>query len=536
MLTHDSKSSLKEGEIDVKDYLENKYIGKYRIVNFLGSGSSSKVVLAYNTLTEERVAIKIISRNHEISQYEIKDNRIFREIVLSCLLNHPNIVRLLEFFYSTDHFFLVFEYVKGMQLYDVLINQTQLNERDARKYFRQVISAIEYIHLNCIAHRDLKIENILIDNNDNVKILDFGLSNFYNNETLLKTFCGSLYFAAPELLDGRKYMGPEIDIWSLGVILYAMLCGKVPFDDENISNLQLKIKSGKFEFPANISETAKTLIKQMLQNTPEKRCDFQTIKDSEWINEEHSNKIQSYMMPRGSLDSLDSEFVLALSSALSFQFSNIEEELESFRKISKKNYTEIDNIYSVKRPLICMYYLLKESCNKKRGVFFKIKKKMDIFEIMHNFVNYTLNGENKDIYKRYFVKNVFNEDFSENKNDDIILWPRIRKSYLKGFFQGIKVKKIGNQNGFKKILLDIFKKHDIVYEVSEKNYYCSYFDCKEECYFKVSLYYNMIFGEYSIVLTCLNNKKNSFKTINSIIQRTFKSKNLLLSFTNPPVK
>lgn len=530
------KNILKEGEITNSAYVENKYIGKYKIIKTLGSGSSSTVVLAYNNLTEERVAIKIMPRNLVSSHYESNDERVFREIVISSLLNHPNIVRLLEFFYSSTHFFLVFEYVKGVQLYDIVLKKTFIPECEARKYFRQIISAIEYIHMNCVIHRDLKIENILVDQNDNIKIIDFGLSNFYNNKSLLKTFCGSLYFAAPELLDGKKYLGPEVDIWSLGVILYVMVCGKVPFDDDSVSNLQLKIKSGKFEFVQDISEEAKSLITKILVTTPNSRCTLKIIKDSIWINIGHKEKVSNYMVPRVSLSSINTECVEVLSKALSFQFNNVEEEIMNFYKICKDSYTSIDNVYAIRRPIVSMYYLLMENSNKKRSILtFKFKKKMDMTEIIYNFVKYIFYGEHSDIYKRYFITNIFQDNSSEKKDDKPIIWPCIRRSYVKGFFHGIKVKDIGSQNGFKKILLDIFKKYDIIYEVSERNYFCSYFDKTEECYFKISIYYNMIFGEYAIVLKCLNSKKNCFKTIYEIIQNVFKEKKLLVTNSICPI-
>ncbi|OQS55717.1 KIN1 [Ecytonucleospora hepatopenaei] len=190
------------------DFVENQKLGKYTLLKTLGKGSSAKVVKAVDTETNGTVAIKIVERTPK----NLSDSRIFREILIGSLLDHPHIVKLYDFYFNDKFFFLIFENVEGKQLYDVVLKKGALSEEDARKYFRQMVSAIDYLHRNSIVHRDLKIENILIDEFDNVKLIDFGLSNFYDTEEYLNTFCGSLYFAAPELLMGNRYVGPEVDV------------------------------------------------------------------------------------------------------------------------------------------------------------------------------------------------------------------------------------------------------------------------------------------------------------------------------------
>lgn len=136
---------------------------------------------------------------------------------------------------------------------DYIISHGRLKEKQARKFARQIASALDYCHRNSIVHRDLKIENILISKTGDIKIIDFGLSNLFAPRTLLKTFCGSLYFAAPELLQARQYTGPEVDIWSFGIVLYVLVCGKVPFDDQSMPQLHAKIKKGHVDYPPWLS-------------------------------------------------------------------------------------------------------------------------------------------------------------------------------------------------------------------------------------------------------------------------------------------
>jgi len=182
-----------------------------------------------------------------------KEIRTLREAALSMLLHHPYICGMREMIVHQHHYYMVFEYVNGGQMLDYIISHGRLRERVARKFARQIGSALEYCHKNSVVHRDLKIENILISQTGNIKIIDFGLSNLYDPLGHLGTFCGSLYFAAPELLNAKVYTGPEVDVWSFGVVLYVLVCGKVPFDDQSMPALHAKIKRGLVEYPVWLS-------------------------------------------------------------------------------------------------------------------------------------------------------------------------------------------------------------------------------------------------------------------------------------------
>ena len=192
---------------------------------------------------------------------ENREVRAIREAAIVTLLRHPYICAMRDVIITQGHFYLFFEYVDGGQMLDYIISHGKLREKHARKFARQILSALDYCHRNSIVHRgtsirflqidclDLKIENILISKSGNIKIIDFGLSNLYSTRSLLTTYCGSLYFAAPELLNAKAYTGPEVDIWSFGVVLYVLVCGKVPFDDQSMAALHAKIKRGVVDYP-----------------------------------------------------------------------------------------------------------------------------------------------------------------------------------------------------------------------------------------------------------------------------------------------
>lgn len=178
-----------------------------------------------------------------------KEIRTAREAAIVTLLSHPYICGLRDVVRTNYHWYMLFEYVNGGQMLDYIISHGKLKEKQARKFSRQIASALDYCHRNSIVHRDLKIENILISKTGDIKIIDFGLSNLFAPRSHLKTFCGSLYFAAPELLQAKAYTGPEVDVWSFGIVLYVLVCGKVPFDDQSMPALHAKIKKGLVDYP-----------------------------------------------------------------------------------------------------------------------------------------------------------------------------------------------------------------------------------------------------------------------------------------------
>ena len=249
-------------------------IGKYQIIKTLGEGSFGKVKLAYHITTGQKVALKII--NKKVLAKSDMQGRIEREISYLRLLRHPHIIKLYDVIKSKDEIVMVIEYA-GNELFDYIVQRDKMNEDEARRFFQQIISAVEYCHRHKIVHRDLKPENLLLDEHLNVKIADFGLSNIMTDGNFLKTSCGSPNYAAPEVISGKLYAGPEVDVWSSGVILYVMLCRRLPFDDESIPVLFKNISNGVYTLPKFLSPGASNLIKRMLIVNPLNRITIHAV-------------------------------------------------------------------------------------------------------------------------------------------------------------------------------------------------------------------------------------------------------------------
>lgn len=253
----------------------------YKLGKTLGIGSFGKVKIAEHALTGHKVAIKILNRR-KIKSMEMEE-KVRREIKILRLFMHPHIIRLYEVIETHSDIYVVMEYVKSGELFDYIVEKGRLQEDEARRFFQQIISGVEYCHRNMVVHRDLKPENLLLDSNWNVKIADFGLSNIMRDGHFLKTSCGSPNYAAPEVISGKLYAGPEVDVWSCGVILYALLCGTLPFDDENIPNLFKKIKGGIYTLPSHLSPLARDLIPRLLVVDPMKRMTIREIREHPWF-------------------------------------------------------------------------------------------------------------------------------------------------------------------------------------------------------------------------------------------------------------
>ena len=257
------------------------FLSNYRLGKTLGIGSFGKVKVAEHILTGNKVAIKILNRK-KIKQMEMEE-KVKREIKILRLFMHPHIIRLYEVIETQTDIYVVMEYVRSGELFDYIVEKGRLVEDEARHFFQQIISGVEYCHRHMVVHRDLKPENLLLDSRANVKIADFGLSNVMHDGHFLKTSCGSPNYAAPEVISGRLYAGPEVDVWSCGVILYALLCGSLPFDDENIPNLFKKIKGGIYTLPSHLSPGARDLIPRMLLVDPLKRITIPEIRQHPWF-------------------------------------------------------------------------------------------------------------------------------------------------------------------------------------------------------------------------------------------------------------
>lgn len=367
-------------------------IGHFVLTKTLGAGSMGKVKLGIHETTGQKVAVKIIPRKLKHSEVQNRsqdedatltdvaheDKRVMREVSILSLLHHPYIVQMEDFSVTPNHYYLMFENVEGGQLLDYIISHGKLNERTARKFSRQILSALDYCHRNSIVHRDLKIENILISNTGSIKIIDFGLSNLYSSKSHLSTFCGSLYFAAPELLCARAYTGPEVDIWSFGIVLYVLMCGEVPFDDKSMTVIHHKIKKGVVKYPAWLSPGCRHLLSRILVTNPAERATMVEIMQHPWINKGFHGPPDNYFPHRPSLEpTADPEIIKRMTG---FQFGTpekIRQQVESSiaeinsrlpsatpsPKFPHKGSRDVQTPLSY--PQLSVYYLVKEKIERE---------------------------------------------------------------------------------------------------------------------------------------------------------------------------
>ncbi|XP_016109730.1 serine/threonine-protein kinase MARK2-like isoform X13 [Sinocyclocheilus grahami] len=275
---------------------DQPHIGCYRLLKTIGKGNFAKVKLAKHVLTDKEVAVKIIDKT-QLNSSSLQ--KLFREVRIMKVLNHPNIVKLFEVIETDKSLYLVMEYASGGEVFDYLVAHGRMKEKEARAKFRQIVSAVQYCHQKCIVHRDLKAENLLLDADMNIKIADFGFSNEFTLGNKLDTFCGSPPYAAPELFQGKKYDGPEVDVWSLGVILYTLVSGSLPFDGQNLKELRERVLRGKYRIPFYMSTDCENLLKKFLILNPTKRGSLEQIMKDRWMNVGHEdNELKPYIEPQ----------------------------------------------------------------------------------------------------------------------------------------------------------------------------------------------------------------------------------------------
>ena len=339
---------------------EKIFFEKYEIKEQIGEGTFSKVILGMNKSTKEKVAIKILEKSkiNRIDDIE----RINREIKILKNFNHINIIKIIEILESENYHYFIMELCENGELFNHIVEMDRLTDKESSYYFYQLINGLEYIHSKGIVHRDLKPENLLLSKGNILKIIDFGLSNFFNGNDLLITPCGSPCYASPEMVSGNKYNGFKIDIWSSGIILFAMLCGYLPFEDDSNDVLFQKILECKLDYPIFLSEYSIDLMNKILVTDPQKRIDIIDIK-----------KHPFYIQGKKVFENIHSEF---------FENEDIIINDNSLN-ISNKDYYDSDN----KKNEI--YTKIKEKPNKKKN-----KKNKEILTKTDNEIN-----NNKNIIK-----------------------------------------------------------------------------------------------------------------------------------------
>jgi 5'-AMP-activated protein kinase catalytic alpha subunit len=397
------------------NYSKNE-ISQYQIKGKIGEGMFGKVKLGIHLLTNEKVAIKIFDKGKIKNEKEVE--YIEREISILKKLSHYNTIKLYNIIQNENFIFLIQEYVPNGELLHFLENPENMNltENHICKIYQQIISGIEYLHDIGIAHRDLKLENILLNRDKNIKIIDFGLSNKYNKENgeLLQSSCGSPCYAAPEMIKGIQYHGLDTDIWSSGILLYLMLCKSFPFNDKNNSKLYQKILSGKFNLPNYLSNEAKDLLSKLLKVNPIERIKLDEIKKHPWFNLYNPKNnyfygidINKIIMP------IDEEIIIDMIN------------------IGIEPNIVIDNIIrNCNNNITTIYYLLLQK---------KIKKgKKSIADFCSNFyMDYINDEKNKFIY--------FNNDI------DLVIQSRIKN--INKICKNIRqIKLMNSENGINKPL------------------------------------------------------------------------------------
>ncbi|XP_060642926.2 serine/threonine-protein kinase SIK2 [Anolis sagrei] len=335
-------------------------VGFYEIEGTLGKGNFAVVKLGRHRITRSEVAIKIIDKSQLDS---VNLEKIYREVQIMKMLDHPHIIKLYQVMETKSMLYLVTEYAKNGEIFDYLANHGRLSESEARRKFWQILSAVEYCHGRKIVHRDLKAENLLLDNNMNIKIADFGFGNFYKSGEPLTTWCGSPPYAAPEVFEGQQYEGPQLDIWSMGVVLYVLVCGALPFDGPTLPILRQRVLEGRFRIPYFMSEECEHLIRRMLVLDPSKRLTIAQIKEHKWMLVEVPVQ-RSVLYPPGQENEPSlgeyNEQVLRLMHSLGI------DQQKTIESLQNKSYNHFAAIY----------YLLVERLKSHRSSF-PVEQRLD---------------------------------------------------------------------------------------------------------------------------------------------------------------
>ncbi|EEA05749.1 5'-AMP-activated protein kinase catalytic subunit alpha-1, putative [Cryptosporidium muris RN66] len=398
-------------------------LGSYIMGPTLGIGSFGKVKLAKHEPTGYNVAIKIMNKA-KINSIDMYD-KARREISILQSIDHPHIIRLYEVIDTPSDIFMVMEYINGGELFDYIVQKGRLNENESRRLFQQLISGIEYCYINRICHRDLKPENILLDKQCNIKIGDFGLSSYIYDGNFLRTSCGSPNYAAPEVVSGKAYSGPEIDIWSCGVILYALLCGSLPFDDENVSNLFRKIRNGIFNMPGHISDAGKSLIAKMLTVDPSQRINYKEIRRHPWFRK----NLPFYLEPQ--------YYHLFLPKIFSKNLFKI----DSYNQLNNNDVTSCLLFDKIKQENGAMWAQIQRKHHRQHSIFpreiqKKVISRIPIFANTHinskyllkkspNYIKYDINNNNqKSIFQLLLSK-------MTEAIDNIKMQSELEKSHIK---------------------------------------------------------------------------------------------------------
>ena len=408
-----------------------KKIGNYVLFDQIGKGTFSKVTKAIHILTSQQVAVKILDK--EKIEDEIDLERIFREIEILKNIHHPNIVQMYETYSTIHNFYLMMEFVSGGDLFDYISDNSYLSENLSCHFFRQLIGVLEYLMLMGITHRDIKPENILLDEkHKNIKVIDFGLSNYCENDEFLSSSCGSPCYASPEMLSGKPYHGDKTDIWSAGIVLYSMLVGSLPFDNQELYNLYEQIRKGKFYLPSTLSLEAIDLLKRILQVDPKKRIGIEEIKKHPWFNME-KNPIYKGI-------NISKEKFPCNKDVVEFIYENffIDEKEINIDKIIEMVESHACNKYTSTYYLTKIYILGIEDELIMLNDYNKEEKKEDT-KNNNNIINFNnFNNLNNNKIKKDINEINNNEDIKILKHKERKLYKSLSKDILENKYNDLK--------------------------------------------------------------------------------------------------
>ncbi|CAF2100855.1 hypothetical protein BRARA_E02438 [Brassica rapa] len=366
---------VREQAEEKKEVRKGMRLGKYELGRTLGEGNFGKVKFAKDTVSGQPFAVKIIDKSR-IADLNFS-LQIKREIRTLKMLKHPNIVRLHEVLASKTKINMVMELVTGGELFDKIVSNGKLTETEGRKMFQQLIDGISYCHIKGVFHRDLKLENVLLDAKGHIKITDFGLSalpQHFREDGLLHTTCGSPNYVAPEVLANRGYEGAASDIWSCGVVLYVILTGCLPFDDRNLVVLYQKICKGDPPIPRWLSPGARTMIKKMLDPNPVTRITVAGIKASEWFKHEYTPSVPDDDDDEEDIDTDDDAFSVQDVGSEDGKGSDSPTIINAFQLIGMSSFLDLSGFFE------------QENVSERRIRFTSNSSAKDLLEKIENSV------------------------------------------------------------------------------------------------------------------------------------------------------
>ena len=414
--------------------LKNKQasFGDYIIKETIGKGTFSKVKLGLNKITGEKVAIKILDKSKILQKEDL--DRIIREMSILSKMGHSNVIKVYQIFEDEKNYFIIMEYCEGGELFNYIVKKGRLPEDEASFFFYQIINGVDYIFSKGVAHRDLKPENLLLTKDSEIKIIDFGLSNYYNGEKDLETPCGSPCYASPEMVSGNKYNGFNIDIWATGIILFAMVCGYLPFENPDNDKLFEQILKAELDFPEHVSEVCKNIIKKILVTNPKKRITIDQIKKHEFylmgkenydiIINRNKNKSKIKFKKHNSDNYLTN---------INIKYINNKNEENNIKKDNNKNDIELKTINNAKEKINLFKKNNFDKLNKEKKYILSNrvgKYKINGFKINKGFSNYIKNESTEkgliteaNIHTNKNIKINGNNDFNQlyintNKNSN----------------------------------------------------------------------------------------------------------------------